>query len=150
MSAEPVSARSAVTVSEMAEMCGLSRSRFYELIEARVFPKPIQHPSSKRPMYDRSLMEKCLEIKESGIGANNEPVLFNRKPRKGPRPQRRMPQEKRPDHTDLLDALKGLGLTTTPQAVADALAAVFPTGHADHDQGDVIRKVFLHLQSRKQ
>src|SRR5262245_51782632 len=145
----PSSKKSVVTVSEMAELCHLSRSRFYDLIEAGVFPKPIQHPSSKRPMYDRGLMEKCLEIKETGIGANGLPVLFNRMPRKAPRPQRRKPQEKKPDHAELLDAMKGLGLTTTPQAVAEALAAVFPTGVDGHEQGDVIRRVFLHLQRRK-
>ena len=100
-------------------------------------------------MYDRSLMEKCIEIKETGIGANGEPVLFNRKTKKALVPLRKKPQDKKPDHTDLLDALKGLGLITTAQAVEEALAAVFPTGHAGIDLGDVLRKVFLHLQGRK-
>src|SRR3974377_1539779 len=79
----PMSAKSVITVSEMADLCQLSRSRFYDLIEAGVFPKPVQHPSSKRPMYDRKLQEKCLEIRETGIGMNGQPVLFNRKPKKG-------------------------------------------------------------------
>lgn len=143
------SAKSVITVSEMADLCRLSRSRFYDLIESGVFPKPIQHPSSKRPMYDRGLQEKCLEIRETGIGMNGQPVLFNRKPRKGSPPQRKKPQEQKADHADLLDALKGLGLITTPQAVNDALATLFPTGQAGLDQGDVIRKLFLHLQNKK-
>ena len=45
-----------------------------------------------------------------------------------------------------LDALKGLGLSSTAQAVAEAVAALYPSGLAGHDQGDVIRRVFLHLQ----
>jgi Prophage CP4-57 regulatory protein (AlpA) len=145
------SAKSVITVSEMAEMCQLSRSRFYDLMEAGVFPKPVLHPSSKRPMYDRGLQEKCLEIKETGIGANGAPVLFNRKPKKAgqPKAQRKAAQDKTPDHADLLAALKGLGLTTTAQAVADALTALFPTGQAELDQGDVIRRLFLHLQGKK-
>jgi hypothetical protein len=143
--------KSAVTVSEMAEMCQISRSRFYDLMEAGVFPKPIQHPSSKRPMFDLEAQRKCLEIRQTGIGANGQPVLFNRKAKNArqPRPQRKTEPPTPPQHTDLLDALKGLGLTTTNQAVAEALAHLFPTGHADLDQGDVIRKVFLHLQGRK-
>ena len=31
-------------------------------------------------MYDRTLQDACLEIRQTGIGANGLPVLFNRKP----------------------------------------------------------------------
>jgi hypothetical protein len=151
MSDLPSSAKSVITVSEMADLCQLSRSRFYDLIEAGVFPKPVLHPSSKRPMYDRGLQEKCLEIRQTGIGMNGQPVLFNRKPNRAghPKTQRKPAQEKTPDHADVLVALKGLGLTTTAQAVTEALAILFPSGHAGVDQGDVVRKVFLHLQGKK-
>jgi len=82
MSDLPSSAKSVITVSEMADLCQLSRSRFYDLIEAGVFPKPAQHPSSKRPMFDRGLQEKCLEIRQTVIGMNGQPVLFNCKPKR--------------------------------------------------------------------
>jgi hypothetical protein len=144
------SAKSVITVSEMADLCQLSRSRFYDLIEAGVFPKPGLHPSSKRPMYDRGLQEKCLEIRQTGIGANGQPVLFNRKPaRAGQKLLRKPAQGKTPDHADLLVALKGLGLTSTAQAVGEALVALYPNGHAGLDQADLVRKVFLHLQGKK-
>jgi hypothetical protein len=134
----------------MADLCQLSRSRFYDLIEAGIFPKPVLHPSSKRPMYDRGLQEKCLEIRQTGIGANGLPVLFNRKPTKaGQKPLRKPAQSKTPDHADLLAALKGLGLSSTAQAVQEALAVLYPNGHAALDQADVVRKLFLHLQGRK-
>jgi hypothetical protein len=149
MSEVPSSAKSFVTVSEMADLCQLSRSRFYDLMEAGVFPRPFRHPTSKRPMFDRRLQEMCLAIRESGIDMQGQPILFNRKPRKAPKPQRKKTQEKRPDHGEMLDALKELGLVTTPQAVEEALAALFPTGMAGLDQGDVIRRVFLHLQGKR-
>ena len=152
MTVRQVSEKSFVTVTEMAEFCQLSRSRFYDLVEAGVFPRPALHPSSKRPMYDRTLQEACLEIRQTGIGANGLPVLFNRKPTKRaqPKPLRKPAEGPQPDHGDLLDALKGLGLTTTPQAVGEALAALYPYGVcAGIDQGEVVRKVFLHLQGRK-
>jgi hypothetical protein len=91
----------------------------------------------------------CLAIRESGIGMEGQPVLFNRKPRKAPKTPRKKPQEQKADHADLLDALKELGLVTTPQAVEEALAALYPTGHAGLDLGDVLRRLFLHLQAKK-
>lgn len=147
-----LSDKSFVTVSEMAELCQLSRSRFYDLVEAGVFPKPALHPSSKRPMYDRNLQESCLEIRQTGIGANGLPVLFNRKPtrRAQSKPLRKPTEESQSDHSDLLDALKGLGLTTTAQAVNEAVATLYPYGACTGiDQGELVRKVFLHLQGRK-
>lgn len=140
-----------LNVREMAELCQLSRSRFYDLMEAGVFPKPAQHPSSRRPMFDRDLREKCLEIRRTGIGLNGLPVLFNRKPsrREAPKARRKPGDSTPPDHGSLLDALKGLGLTTTAPAVGEAVAALYPDGLAGVETGDVVRKVFLFLQARK-
>jgi hypothetical protein len=42
-----------------------------------------------------------------------------------------------------------LGLTTTAQVVNEAVAALYPNGLTGIDQGDVVRKVFLHLQAKK-
>jgi hypothetical protein len=135
----------------MAEMCQLSRSRFYDLIEAGVFPKPILHPSSKRPMFDRQLQQKCLEVRRTGIGANGVRVLFNRKPRRSSpvKAQRTPAAAAREDHGDLVDSLKALGMQTTNEVVAGALAALFPLGHGSIDAGDLVRKVFPHLQAKR-
>ena len=148
MSDPPSSPKSVITVTEMAELCRLSRSRFYDLIQQGVFPQPVRHPSSKRPMYDRGQQEKCLEIRQTGIGMNGRPVLFNRKPRQ-PRAKRRPTAGPQHDHADLLDALKALGLVATAEAVNEAVAALYPGGLAGVDPGDVIRKVFLRLQGGK-
>jgi predicted DNA-binding transcriptional regulator AlpA len=151
MNASETSLKAAVSVSQMCEMCSISRSRWYEMVASGIFPKPIQLPSMKRPVYDRSLQEKCLEIRATGIGMNGVPVVFNRKQTKigKAKVQRKIAQETKPDHADLLDALNGLGLSTTAQAVNAAVAALFPSGLAGHDQGDVVRRVFLHLQGPK-
>lgn len=149
-----VSDSAVVSVMRMAEMCQLSRSRFYDLVDAGVFPQPVQHPSSKRPMYDRQLQDKCLEIRRTGIGANGIPVLFNRKPKKtepvkpkvADRPVKREPD---PAIEPLIDALKGLGLTPAPQVVMEAVRELFPSGITGLDLGDVIRKTFLFLQGQR-
>ena len=65
-----------VTVAEMSRMVGLSRARFYELMNEGVFPKPSRKPKSKRPFFDQRQQEHCLVIRKSNCGANGRPVLF--------------------------------------------------------------------------
>jgi len=154
MSAHELSFKAAVSVSEMAEMCDLSRSRWYELVDAGVFPAPVVLLPIKRPVYDRLLIEKCLEIRRTGIGLSGTPVVWNRK-RKSAWPTKRKAtpsaKEQRPDPLmePIFEAVKALGLNTTLQAVTDSVAALYPTGIADQDQGDVIRKTFLYLQRKR-
>ncbi len=150
MSAREPSAKAAVSVSEMADMCSLSRSRWYEFMEAGVFPKPIPIPPMKRPGYDWELQQKCLEIRATGIGLNG-PVVFNRKLRQA-KPAARRPAKDRPIDPaigPICDAVKALGLMATLAAVSHAVALLYPTGIAGLDEGDVIRSVFLHLQGRR-
>ena len=138
----------AASISVVAELCQLSRSRFYDLMKAGVFPKPVQHPASKRPIYSRELIEACLEIRRTGFGFNGEPVLFNRKLSKSRKPVQG--RNRKPDSTaygELTDALKSLGLTTTNEAVGQAVAELYPDGTDGQDEGEVIRRIFLHLQS---
>jgi hypothetical protein len=146
--------KSAVSVSEMAEMCQLSRSRFYDLMNAGVFPQPVRHPSSKRPIYDLELQKTCLEIRRTGIGHNGEPVLFNAKREKSLTTMRnRRASSPSPanadDYSELVESLKGLGLTASTEAVGNAVRELYPTGWKDEDRGEVIRRVFLHLQHKR-
>ena len=139
----------AASISATSEICSLSRSRFYDLIQSGVFPEPARHPSSNRPLYSRDLIEKCLQIRRTGIGNDGKPVLFNRKLRKPGKPK--LGRNSVPDSTEfaeLTDALKSLGLTTTNEAVASAVGELYPDGDwKEADQGEVIRQVFLHLQT---
>lgn len=153
MNASEMTTKVAVTVREMAEMCQISRSRWYEMVDARVFPKPIRLPSVKRPVYDRELIAKCLEIRATGIGLSG-PVLFNRRSKKAGQPKAKPLTPVKTEGVDpaiesIVDAVKALGVTTTPQAVCDAVAVLYPSGIAGQNQGDVIRKTFLHLQGKR-
>lgn len=153
MNVSEMPAKVAVTVREMAEMCLISRSRWYEMVDAGVFPKPIRLPSVNRPVYDRELIAKCLEIRATGIGLSG-PVLFNRRSKKAGQPKAKAPPPVKTEGVDpaiesIVDAVKALGVTTTPQAVCDAVAVLYPSGIAGQNQGDVIRKTFLHLQGKR-
>ena len=141
--------RAVVSVVEMASMVGLSRSRFHALIQAGIFPRPARNESCKRPVFDQDLQQKCLDIRRTGIGANGQPVLFNRKPKVTARKPHQGREEAAGEHVEMIEALRSLGLTTTAGAVGDALGELFPDGYDDMNQGEVIRQVFLHLQNRK-
>lgn len=136
--------KAVVSSVEMATLCLLSRSRFFALVKAGVFPRPVRTESCKRPVYDLELQQKCLDIRRTGIGLNG-PVLFNRKSKTINKKSRPKPTR---NHADLLDALKSLGLQTTAEGVDAALRESFPSGWDDVDEGQRVRQVFLHLQKK--
>ena len=140
--------KAVVSVVEMSEMIDLSKSRFYFLIQSGIFPKPIRHESCKRPVFDSDLQNLCLEIRKSGIGFNKQPVLFNRKRRKGTLPKPRSNQPVSDELADLIETLKTLGMTVNANDVRIAQQELFPSGIAGADQGEVVRKVFLHLRGK--
>ncbi|MEO2089797.1 MAG: hypothetical protein ABGY75_09920 [Gemmataceae bacterium] len=148
-----VSTKAVVTVSEMARMVGLSRARFYELVEAGVFPTPVYDVSTRRPLYDEKMQETCLEVRRRNLGVNGKPVLFYARGQRTPTPavKASKPPVAQPKttaaHTDLIDGLGALGLVDTPAQVAEAVAALYPAGVDGTDRGQVLRAVFLHLKS---
>ena len=143
---EPLKA--AVSVSEMANLCRLSRSRFHALVRDGVFPKPVQKVPGKRPYYTADLSRQCLEIRQTGIGLNGEIVLFNRpgKTRPSRKPVTKAPS---PEHADLVEALRSLGLAATPEPVGKAVQTLFPGGTEGVAEGEVIRQVFLYLRKEQ-
>ena len=61
--------KAAVSVSKMAQMVGLGRARFYQLIGS-AFPFPVYNVSNHRPIYVEELQKICLEIRRSGLGGS--------------------------------------------------------------------------------
>ncbi len=142
--------KAVVSVVEMSEMIDLSKSRFYFLIQSGIFPEPIRHESCKRPVFDLDLQQKCLDIRRTGIGCNGQPVLFNRKRRKGTLPKPRPAQQPvSEEQAQMIESLRLLGLTANADDVQAALGELYPNGLAGADQGEAVRKVFLQLRGRK-
>src|SRR6202035_4331102 len=71
----PNEMKAVVTVAEMARMCGLSRSRFYQLV-GTAFPQPERQPGTGRPIYTEALQKVCLEVRRRNCGIDGKPVLF--------------------------------------------------------------------------
>jgi hypothetical protein len=156
MSIQDKPRKAVVSVVEMSEMIDLSKSRFYFLIQSGIFPEPIRHESCKRPVFDLDLQQKCLDIRRTGIGCNGQPVLFNRKRRKGTKETKESLPKPRPsqqpmsdEQAQMIESLKLLGLSVNADDVQAALGELYPDGLAGADQGEAVRKVFLHLRGRK-
>lgn len=149
MSVHELANKAAYTVSEVASLCLLSRSRFNALTRQKVFPRPVLHESSKRPYYTQELAQKCLEIRRTGIGLNGQVVLFNKMSKKpGLKPKTTTPAAPQA-HQEITEAIRSLGLSVNADAVAGAITKLFPDGIEKLDQGEAIRKLFLHLQGGK-
>ena len=139
----------AVSVSEMARMMGLSRSRFYQLIGSAL-PFPIYDVATRRPIYDQQLQQTCLEVRRRNCGIDGKPILFYAA-RSGLAPARRPRVKATPaaseQYGDLVDALKALGLgSVTTGQVAELVKQLFPAGTSTTDQAEVVRAVFIHLK----
>lgn len=151
MREQSVQTKAVVTVSEMARMCGLSRSRFYQLIEAGVFPQPVYSVANRRPIYLEDAQKVCLEVRHRNCGVNGQPVLFYARghplpTQSKPTPKTKPKPPKTNNHADLIDGLAALGLTTTAAEVETAIKSAYPSGVNGTDQGEVLRQVFLHLK----
>jgi hypothetical protein len=140
--------KAAFSVSEVASLCLLSRSRFNALVRRRVFPAPVQNEASKRPFYTHELAARCLEIRRTGIGLSGI-ILFNRKPKKPGTKLKPTTTAAPQAHHELVEAVRSLGLSVSADAVGAALAKLYPGGIEQLGQGEVIRKLFLHLQGAK-
>lgn len=144
-----VRTKAVVSVAEMARMCGLSRARFYQLVQTGVFPPPLYSIETRRPFFTEEMQEVCLEVRRRNSGINGRPVMFYAR-RFGssvvPKPKR-TPTTKSKQHADLIEGLKALGLATVTAAqVEAALEKCFPSGNGSLDEATILRTVFLHLK----
>jgi hypothetical protein len=138
--------KAVVSVSEMARMVGLSRQRFHQLMQAGVFPPPQRHEG--RPFYDEPTQQQCLEVRRRNCGANGQVVLFYSHRQATPIKPTKVSPAPSP-HPDLLDGLKALGLAAVTAAdVGAAVKTLFPQGIEGVEEGEVIKGVFLYLNTR--
>ena len=147
--------KAAVTLTEMAQMLGLSRSRLYQLM-GTAFPWPVYDIVTRRPVFPEEIQQVCLEVRRRNCGIDGKPILFQCKPlRPVAEPQRANIRRQRTAappspapaaNTWLIDALAALGINVNATQAEAALRVSFPNGIAGIDQGEVIRAVFLHCR----
>lgn len=142
------SLKAACSVSEMASLVGLSRARFYELVDRGVFLPPVYSLSTQRPMYLRHMQQRNLEVKEEQIGINGDFILFyERRTTPQPRSSGRRTDHHRNLADRLLPQVRALGLPhATAEGVRRALRDGFPDGVNDTDDQEALRAVIRRLR----
>jgi hypothetical protein len=140
--------KAAVTVAEMARMCSLSRSRFYQLI-GTALPQP-NRDEHGRPYYDADQQQVCLDVRRRNCGIDGKPILFyaprHSAPISSPKKAQLKPAPSNP-HTEIVEGVRALGMgTATTIQVDAAMKQLFPNGVAGADIGQVIRQVFLSIK----
>ncbi len=133
-----------VSMTEIAQMVQLSRARFYQLLQAGFFPKPLHDERSKRPYYDLELQKKILECRQSGIGVDGSFMLFYSPRKNGTASNVRKKID--PVVKELADTLESMGLDITVKQVQQGLLEIYPDGTNGEEQGVVIRELFRYLK----
>ena len=149
MNVQEPTKKAALSVVEVASLCLLSPSRFHALCRQGVFPKPVKACQGRRPHYTHELVQRCVEIRSTGIGENGQITLFNRPPKKKADRKRAAITPATSEHDGLIEALQGLGLSVTGEAVAGAVRNVFPDGISGVEDSEITRKVFLFLKGNR-
>ena len=155
MSVQDVSTRAAATVTEVAALCQLSRSRFYELVRAGVFPQPVQNGSAKRPIYVREHDRKVSGNQANGRRTQRQDHRIQPQADQPRHPQSGHSGTGRDRHAEGIDlrplvtGLKSLGMIDVTDAQVEKIVAdLFPDGMDGQDLGEVIRAVFLELKKK--
>jgi hypothetical protein len=142
-----------VSISEMARMVGLSKTRFYQLIKSGAFPEPERDPETNRPFYGEENQRAILAVRQRNCGINGRPVLFYARrrdagaPRSSPKATVRSRKQQNP-HADLMAGLGELGVTASLDQVVPIVQELFPAGTEGVAAGEVIKRVFLRIRSQ--
>ena len=157
MNKEPLSKnelKAICSVTELARILGFSRTRFYQLQKMGVFPMPVFCIRTKRPFYPMELQKKCIEIRETGVAYNGQPVLFygEHKSRNKASCELSEPEKScnknRQKYEELTNTLRRMGLSVSCKAVKNAIDALFPEGLQQHsDEGQAVRDLFRYLSA---
>ncbi len=134
------------SVTELAKKLGLSRARFYQLMETGVFPRPVYCVHTKRPFYPLDLQQKCTDIRKTGIVHNGQPILFY-----GPRKNKTNKSQNQQDHKykELTKTLRQMGLNVTCNDVKNAVKTLYPERLTEQlVEGTVIRELFRCFKQR--
>jgi hypothetical protein len=142
------SPKAVCSVSYLAQILGLSRSRLYQLIDAGIFPPPLYDLRSKRPFYDLPLQERCREIRNSGIAFNNNYVLFYSSRKQKATPVSKLSLSQNEHIQEIREALEQMGLEASRKQISDAIAIVFPEGIGNQDTGLILRELFRHFKNK--
>lgn len=143
--ADNIVTKSAVSVTEMARMVGLSRARFYQLVKRGTFPPADRDALTGRPCYFEEKQRQVLEVRRRNCGVDGSPILFYSRRRdvgqtKAPtRPAKLKPKAN--PFADLIDHLAAANVVASAAQVEAVVKGKFPSGIEDIDPTEVFLAV---------
>jgi predicted DNA-binding transcriptional regulator AlpA len=149
-----------VSMTDMAQLLNMSRSRFYQLINEGILLPPVYSLSNRRPFYTSEMAQRNIEAKRNNTGIHGQVILFystraevaqktyKTKPAKVVEAKGKK-QTANDKYTDLIDWLACLGLEdVTPSQIRSAVAFCFPDGTENVAEEKILTSVFRHLKRR--
>lgn len=143
------------SISAMAKALNLSRSRMYQLQKQGIMPLAIYDIRTKRAFFDQRLQQLCLQIRETGIGANGSYILFysarqtrpddvQKVNKRGLKPKSNYCSE----YDEIVQTLKDMGIYVSASEVGEVVGKLYPEGIEGKDQGIIIREIFRTIKGR--
>jgi hypothetical protein len=147
-----LSEKAAVSVSEAAARCGLSRTHFHALVKNGVMPPPCYDLKTRKPFYTRELLDECLRIRRTNVSFDGRICLFYQRrqpsgPGRQPLASRRSSVAAPAPHAELIEGLRAMGLGSVSDGrIDDGLRICFPNGVGSTSEGEVLRSLWQHLR----
>ena len=147
----------AVSMTQMARLLNMSRSRFYQLINEGILLPPIYSLTNKRPFYTDEMAQRNLEVRKNNVGINGQIIIFYSAKNKVVHSLHKVRTTKNTskketnnsEYVDLIDGLEALGMADVKSSqIEKAVADSFPGGTENVDQDEILRAVFRHLRRR--
>jgi predicted DNA-binding transcriptional regulator AlpA len=126
-----------VSVRDLCQILGISRTRLYGLVRNGIIPAPLRHTATNRGYWTAEQTDACQRVFKTGVGVNGQPYLPNRK-----RKSVSTTEGGHHQYESLIASLSALGMTATISQVREAMKRL-PTGL---DEGAVVKQVFLLLR----
>jgi len=142
-----------VSINQMCSLMGISRSRYYQILEEGLIHPPI-YSDSKRPYFTREMALRNLEVKKNNIGVNGRICIFYNSNRSSissakNKTAKKGNKKKTTNNSDLIEGLSCLGLVDIKSSqVEDALKKLFPNGTDNIEEGEILRQVFCLIKEQ--
>ncbi len=133
------------------EIVGLSRSRFYELLNCGIFEPPMTNKYNGRKYYTKEQQIQCYKIRTTGKAANGSIYLFY-----SPRSENTSEQKQSikdmnnedPSINELQSLLKTMAISASINEICSALKNTYPKGYNKSDLGPIARNLYKYFSYR--
>ncbi len=144
-----------VSMSQMAKLLQLSRSRLYQLVDSDVLLPPLYLLSNKRPIYTKEMALKNMDVKFNNVGINGQIVMFysarnvvhSVNKLNGNSESRPKKPNSNKNYKVLIEELECLGLDDiTEKQIESAITEIFPDGTKNINQDEILTSVFRYIK----